>query len=150
MNGSMDGYWPSPWPAEDNGPSRTAASVGAFADWSGESAEVVSRDAHGTTMAILRSPGEVFLHGHHVDDRTTCWVERIDPTTLEMQTRIDDLPGGRRWPGGIAAHADGSLIVAFGRHVHRLTADLELVATRRLPRDRPYNSFVILPDGCLV
>ena len=150
MSGSMDGYWPSPWPAEDNGPSRAAASAGAFADWSGESAEVVSRDAHGTTMAILRSPGEVFLHGHHVDDRTTCWVERIDPTTLEMQARIDDLPGGRRWPGGIAAHADGSLIVAFGRHVHRLTADLEHVATRQLPRDRPYNSFVILPDGCLV
>jgi sugar lactone lactonase YvrE len=150
MNEPMAGYWPSPWPAEDNGPSRQATSAGALSSWSRESAEVVSRDAHGATMIVLRAPGEVFLHGHHVDDRTTCWVERINPTTLETQARIDDLPGGRRWPGGIAAHADGSLIVVFGQHVHRLSADLELVATRQLPRDRPYNSFVVLPDGNLV
>ena len=48
------------------------------------------------------------------------------------------------------AHANGSLYVAFGRHVHRLAPDCSLVASRQLPRDRPYNSFVILPDGHLV
>jgi hypothetical protein len=37
----------------------------------------------------------------------------------------------------------------FGAHAHRLTADLEVLVTARLPRDRPYNSFVSLPDGSL-
>lgn len=37
-----------------------------------------------------------------------------------------------------------------GAHSHRLNPDLEVPVTARLPRDRPYNSFVILPDGCLV
>jgi hypothetical protein len=60
------------------------------------------------------------------------------------------LPGGPVWPGGLAAHANGSLYVVFGEHAHRLDADLQAVVTRRLPRSLPYNSFVVLPDGCLV
>jgi hypothetical protein len=30
-----------------------------------------------------------------------------------------------------------------------LSADLDVIVTRRLPRDKPYNSFVIMPDGHL-
>jgi hypothetical protein len=63
--------------------------------------------------------------------------------------RSPDLPGGPTWPGGLAAHANGSLYVAFGQHVHRLGPDTVPIASRRLPRHRPYNSFVILPDGHL-
>jgi hypothetical protein len=41
--------------------------------------------------------------------------------------------------------------VVFGNHAHRLDgSSLEVLAARRLPRDRPYNSFVVLPDGHLV
>jgi hypothetical protein len=40
--------------------------------------------------------------------------------------------------------------VVFGRHAHRLSAALEVEAVARLPRARPYNSFVVLPDGHLV
>jgi hypothetical protein len=37
-----------------------------------------------------------------------------------------------------------------GNHCHRLSADLEVLAVRRLPAPRPYNSFVVLGDGTLV
>jgi hypothetical protein len=67
-----------------------------------------------------------------------------------MLARSVDLAGGPTWPGGIAAHANGSLHVVFGNHAHRLDADLAVLASRELPRRLPYNSFVILPDGHLV
>lgn len=104
-------------------------------------------------MLIRRAPGEMFLHGHSVGGDSgvqTAWVERIDPVSLEPIVRCEDLAGGPVWPGGIAAHADGSLIVVFGSHAHRLDVGLEVEATVRLPRDRPYNSFIVLPDGHLV
>ena len=110
---------------------------------------VTSRDAIVATMVVLREPGEVYLLCHTGGNDAVAWVERIDPDTLAVIERSPDLPGGKTWPGGVAAHANGSLYVVFGRHVHRLSADLELLASRTLPRDRPYNSFVILPDGHL-
>ena len=45
---------------------------------------------------------------------------------------------------------DGSLVVVFGRHAHRLAPDLAVLASVTLPREAPYNSFVTLPDGHLV
>lgn len=101
-------------------------------------------------MVVLREPGEVFVLCHTGGDEAISWVEQIDPVTLETVRRSPDLPGGPTWPGGLAAHADGSLYVAFGAHLHRLSPSLELLATRRMPRNRPYNSFVVLPDGHLV
>ncbi|HUO70263.1 MAG TPA: hypothetical protein VMU39_05765, partial [Solirubrobacteraceae bacterium] len=53
------------------------------------------------------------------------------------------------WPGGLLAHANGSLYVVFGRWCHRLSPELELLASRRLARPRPYNSLVVLADGTL-
>jgi hypothetical protein len=50
----------------------------------------------------------------------------------------------------VACHANGSLYVTYGTWCHRLDPDLTVRASRRLPRDRPYNSLVILPDGSLV
>jgi hypothetical protein len=102
-------------------------------------------------MVVLREPGEVFLLCHTIGPSCVSWVERIHPETLVCERRSDDLVGGPFWPGGMAAHADGSIYVTFGRHCHRLDADtLEVVATRELPRDRAYNSFVVLPTGHLV
>ena len=147
------GYWPSAWPAEDAGPLRQQVAAGAFAGVETADPHVVSRDAHGATMVVRRDLGEVFLHGHSVGGESsvqTSWVERIDPTTLETLSRVDELPGGSAWPGGIAAHADGSLIVVFGNHAHRLNTNLEVEVSVELPRDRPYNSFVVLPDGHIV
>jgi outer membrane protein assembly factor BamB len=54
------------------------------------------------------------------------------------------------WPGGLGVHDDGSLHVVFGNHAHRLDRELRVLASAPLPRARPYNSFVTLPDGHLV
>jgi hypothetical protein len=85
-----------------------------------------------------------------VGSDTIAWVERVDPITLETLARSVDLTGGPTWPGGIAAHANGSLHVVFGNHAHRLSPELRVLASRELPRRLPYNSFVIVPDGRLV
>jgi hypothetical protein len=77
-------------------------------------------------------------------------VERIDPVTLEPLATSDELAGGPTWPGSLAAHANGSLYVVFGSHAHRLGPDLTVLASRELPRPRPYNGFVVLADGTLV
>ena len=47
-------------------------------------------------------------------------------------------------------HANGSVYTVFGNHAHRLAPDLTPLAGTGLPRPRPYNGFVILPDGHLV
>jgi len=146
------GYWPSRWPAEDGGPRRTQtprSGVGLGVQ-AGESLEVTSRDVPAATMVVLRDPGEAYLLRHTFGDDAVSWVERFDPESLEVIERSPDLPGGPTWPGGVAAHANGSLYIVFGRHAHRLGPDTTPIAARELPRDRPYNSFVVLPDGCLV
>jgi hypothetical protein len=147
------GYWSGPWPGEDGGPRR----LGVPADESpvpvfraGTTIDVVSRTDPLVTMVITRDPGEVFLLRTGMGPDVTCTVERIDPDTLATVVDSGPLAGGPMWPGGVAAHANGSLYVVFGNHAHRLTADLEVVATVELPRRRPYNSFLILPDGTLV
>jgi hypothetical protein len=101
-------------------------------------------------MLVLREPDEVFLLRHTAGPDAIAWVEQIDPHTLEVIARSADLAGGPTWPGGLAAHANGSLHVVFGNHAHRLTPDLRTAAARELPRRRPYNSFVVVPDGHLV
>lgn len=147
--------WPSPWPAEDGGPRRlqVPAAPSALSSWrpeGGVELSVTHREAPGTTMVVLRDPGEVYVLRHGFGDDAPSWVEQIDPETLEVARRSPDLPGGPMWPGGLAAHADGSLHVVFGNHAHRLSAGLEVLAVAELPRPLPYNSFVTLPDGHLV
>jgi hypothetical protein len=112
--------------------------------------EVVSRSAPAATMVVTRAPGELFLLRHTAGEDAICFVERIDPVTLAPLGRSPDLAGGPTWPGSIAAHANGSLYVVFGHHAHRLGPDLVPLAATELPRHRPYNGFVLLPDGHLV
>ena len=149
--------WTGPWPAEDGGPCRTqlAAGLPALRIGPEERLETTAiRDAFGATMVVLRDPGEVYALRHTLGrrplrDPVTAWVERIDPVTLAPLARSQQLAGGPFWPGGLAAHANGSLYVVSGNHCHRLSADLDLLATARLPAGRPYNSFVVLGDGTL-
>jgi sugar lactone lactonase YvrE len=146
------GYWPGRWPAEDGGPARNLAPHGApgLGISSGDRLTVVSRDAPAATMVVLRDPGEAYLLRHTAGPDAISWVERIDPETLAPVERSPDLAGGPTWPGGVGVHANGSLYVVFGNHAHRLAPDTTLIASRTLPRVRPYNSFVVLPDGHLV
>jgi hypothetical protein len=145
------GYWPSPWPGEDGGPRRLQRPLtGDGPALDADHVEVRSRDAIAATMVVLREPGEVFLLRHSLGPDAIAWIERVDPITLETLERSQDLAGGPTWPGGIAAHANGSLHVVFGNHAHRLAPDLTVLASRGLPRRLPYNSFVVVPDGHLV
>jgi hypothetical protein len=147
----------SPWPAEDGGPTRLQAPRGlpGIGLRPGEPLAVTSRDALASTMLVLRGPGELFLlrhslGAHPLDDPVTAWVERVDPVTLAPLAQSPALPAGPFWPGGMAAHANGSLHVVWGRWCHRLSSELELLASRELPRPCPYNSFATLASGALV
>ncbi len=148
----MSDYWPSLWPCEDGGSARrqTPRGRGGLGIGPDDRLEVTHRLAPLATMAVQREPGEVFLLRHSAGDAAFSLVERIDPVTLEPMATSPELPGGPVWPGGLAAHSNGSLYVVFGEHAHRLDDDLRPVAKRRLPRSLPYNSFVVLPDGSLV
>lgn len=149
--------WPGPWPAEDGGPSRTQAAArlaGLGLASGGRLRTAAVRDAPGTTMVVLRDPGEVFALRHTLGrrplaDPAVTWVERLDPATLEPVLRSPDLGSGPFWPGGMAAHGNGSLHVVAGNRAHRLSPELEVLASAELPAPRPYNSFVILADGTL-
>jgi hypothetical protein len=151
------GYWPSPWPSEDGAPNRLQSlphTIGLDIR-AGEKLQVVKRDLIAATMIVLRGRGEVYLLRHTLFRKfislpTTAKVERLDPESLAVISSSQELAGGPFWPGGLAAHANGSLYVVYGNWCHRLDADCTLLCSRRLPQPRPYNSFLILPDGTLV
>lgn len=146
----MSGYWPSTWPAEDGGPRRLQVVVDGALDVGTDTLVAQPRPVLGATMLVQRDVGQLYLQGAIIGPDSTAWVERIDPRTLEPIERVDDLPAGPWWPGGILAHANGDLYVTQGRWCHRLGPDLSVRAARELPRDRPYNSLLALPDGTLV
>jgi hypothetical protein len=153
----VNGYWPSPWPAEDGGPARLATPVQGpgFSIASGERLAVTTRNTLMSTMTVLGDPGEVYLLTHsalraRIGLPTASRVERIDPVTLKMVDRSPRLPGGPMWPGGMAVHANGDVYVVYGRWAHRLDRRCALKASLRLPHDLAYNSFVVLDNGLIV
>lgn len=141
------------WPAEDGGPRRLQAAPGVFDGLTeavaADAVSVTSREALGASMLVSGPDGAAYLMGNAFGG-DTAWVESVDPVTLEVLDRVEGLPGGPAWPGGIAVQPDGSLVVVFGRHGHRLAPDLTVVSSVSFDRDRPHNSFVTLPDGHLV
>lgn len=135
------------WPSEDAGPARLQAARGRAPR--GELA-AVRHDLPGAHMVVVGEPGEVYVYGSTFGAGSVAWVHQLDPETLETVRQVDRLAGGPWWPGGVACHRNGSIHVVHGRWAHQLSPDLEVEAARELPRDRPYNSFVTLPDGRLV
>ncbi len=153
------GYWPRPWTCEDGGPRRWGSAIGltGLGIQPGERLEVAAvHDAFATDALVRREPGELYALRHDIPLRgvqstpVEGWVELLDPETLEVVASTPRLPGGAYWPGGIAAHANGDLHMVFGRWAHRLSAELEVLASHRLPVPRPHNSFVVLNGGELV
>lgn len=154
------GYWPRPWTCEDGGPRRWGAPRGEDGPGIGpdERLEVVAaRDAFATDALVRREPGELFALRNDLGARgggplapVECRVERLDAETLAPVSSSPRLPAGTWWPGGIAAHANGDLYAVSGVWAHRLGADLDVLASHRLPADRPHNSFVLLDGGELV
>ncbi len=153
------GYWPQPWTCEDGSPRRWGSATGqsGLAIQPGERLEVAAvHDAFATDLLIRREPGELYALRHGIplsgiqSTPVEGWVEQLDPDTLGVVRSSPRLPGGAWWPGGIGAHANGDIYMVFGRWAHRLTADLEVLASHRLPVPKPHNSFVILDGGELV
>jgi hypothetical protein len=138
------------WRSEDGGPQRRQLAPGGLRLRPGDALAVTTRVAPVTTMVVGGAGGELYLLRHTPGEPATALVERIDPVTLEPLASSPELAAGPVWPGGLGVHPDGALHVVFGEHAHRLGADLQVVASRRLPRARPYNSFVLLGDGHLV
>lgn len=151
-------YWPRPWTCEDGGPRRWGcAGTPGLGIGPGEALRVAAaRDAFATDVLLRREPGELYALRHGIPLRgeqsapVDGWVERLDPLTLEVVAETPRLPAGSWWPGGLAAHANGDIHMVLGRWAHRLTPDLDLLASHRLPVPRPHNSFVILDGGELV
>jgi len=152
-------YWPQPWTCEDGGPRRWGVAEGqtGLGICAGERLAVAAlRQAFATDALIRREPGELYALRHDVPLRgpqstpVEAWVERLDPTDLNVTAATPRLPGGPYWPGGIAAHASGDLHMVFGRWAHRLSPELDVLASHRLPVPRPHNSFVVLDGGELV
>ncbi len=153
------GYWPRPWTCEDGGPTRTGCAVGqrGLGIRAGERLEVAAvHDAFATAALVRREPGELYALRHDVPRRgalstpVEAWVERLDPKSLSVTASTPRLPGGALWPGGIAAHSNGDLHMIFGCWAHRLSPGLDVLASYRLPVERPHNSFVVLDGGELV
>ena len=139
------------WSTEDGGPRRLQWVDGArLAIAAGETLQVTSRSMMVVTMVVVASPDDVFVLCHTGGDGAVSWVERVHPETIETLATSEHLAGGPAWPGGTAVHPNGGIYVVFGNHAHRLNRSLQVVASRELPRIRPYNSFVVLPDGHLV
>jgi hypothetical protein len=152
-------YWPQPWTCEDGGPRWWGCAEGlqGLDIRLGERLSVAAwSDSFGVDVLARRDPGELYALRHDMparrplDTPVDAWVERLDPSSLEVVASSPRLPGGRYWPGGIAAHTSGDLHMVFGAWAHRLTPELELLASHRLPVDRPHNSFVVLDGGELV
>jgi sugar lactone lactonase YvrE len=152
------GYYPSPWSGEDGGPQRLQAVAGLKGLDIQPGEELVQRASRRITtgnMVVLRDPGEVYLM--HVDTlrgrigmSCSSHVEKLDPQTLKPIAQSPALPGGKWWPGGFCVHRNGDLYVTFGRYMHRLDPDCQLVNSYRLPQDLPYNSHVVLDNGFII
>jgi hypothetical protein len=156
-----EGYFHSPWPAEDGGPQRLQTAIagrGAAAGLAlqpGEHLQCVKRNTLMSTMTVLGAPGEVYLMQHsalraQIGLPTTACVEKIDPISLKTIARSPRLVGGPMWPGGMAVHANGDLYLVYGRYLHRLSRDCKPLAQLQLPINAAYNSFVILDNGLIV
>jgi len=139
------------WRFEDGGPRRGQTVPGGLGA-RGRALSALTRTAPVTTMVVGDERGRIFLLRHTAGDGAVSFVERIDPATLDPIERSPDLPGGPVWPGGLGVLDGGRIAVVFGCHAHLLDPDdgLAVVAACSLPRDRPYNSFVVLGDGHLV
>ena len=154
---TASGYYASPWPSEDAGPARLQTphlSYG-FNLQKHEALTCTAKRTLLSTMTVLGDPGEVFLLTHsalraHIGLATTAQVSLIDPITLETRLHSPRLPGGPMWPGGMAVHANGHLIVVYGQYAHQLNRQCELLRSYKLPVAEAYNSFVVLANGKVV
>ena len=154
---ALSGYFDSPWPCEDAGPNRLQTLQGnqGLNIQAHEKLQSTSRRTHLSTMTVLGGPGEVYLLTHsvlasHFGFATSAQVALIDPISLATRVQSPRLSGGPMWPGGMAVLSNSHVLVVYGRHAHLLNRQCELMTSKQLPLNEPYNSFVVLANGLVV
>ncbi len=157
---SDSGYFNSPWPGEDGGARRLQipSNIYGLNIGTNDKLHVIRRRLWWDfgNMIVLGEKGKVYLmRANYLQKRylglpSSSIVELIDPDTLEVIKKSPRLKGGPMWPGGFAVHKNGKIYVVYGRYCHCLDGDCRLLKSTRLPRNNPYNSFVILDNGYLV
>ncbi len=162
---TLDGYYPSTWPAECGGPRRQklVGSPGPKVEPGERLLSTLRQTGGWSVMLVQRGEGELYVQGgagllpgdfppvYRREGETAGWLERVDPITLETLARSPELPsGGHLWCGAVVVHENGDLYVVNGRYCHRLDPDCRVVAEHELPVDAPYNGLLILSDGNLI
>jgi len=152
--GSLPGYYPSPWPVECGGNRRQKAAAGAL--FAGNRAAKVTtvRNGRWNVMMIRRAAGELFLGGTlpaFTGPAPFGWLQRLDPGDLSV---IEESPpllcGDHVWCGAIAAHENGDIYKVNGSYLHRLDRNCQIVTERKLPIDQAHNGLLILSDGSII
>jgi len=152
------GYAASGWPAEDGGAARLqvpGAEPGLRLGPSDRLGVLAERRVSGIQMIVRGADESLYalrsvLGRRVMKDPAKVVLERLDPLSLQPLASSPELPAGPWWAGGIAAVADGGIVAVSGRYIHRVNAQtMQLEASRELPVNAPYNSFVALPDGTL-
>ena len=121
-----------------------------------ESLAITSRQfpAGRWVIATLDVGERLFVFGCSVPgqpDISFGWIEEIDPHTLEtINTSPELATGGHNWCGGASVLEDGTIITGFGRFIHKLNLDLELIAELELPVDQGHNGVLRFSDGMMV
>ncbi len=157
---NKSGYFNSPWPGEDGSAQRlqVPSNLSGLDIGAAEKPQVTKRKFWWDfgNLVVLREKGQVYLlRANYLRHRylrlpSSSVLERIHPETLEVIQKSPRLKGGPMWPGGLAVHRNGKIYVVYGRYCHCLDADCNLLKSFKLPRNAPYNSFVILDNGYLV
>lgn len=151
----IKGYYDSPWPAECGGPRRQKIprSPGLNIKEGEHLSQKTRENGEWNVMMVLRDPGEVFLMGNnHINSvEKYGFLEKIDPYSLECISRSPNLPsGGHTWCGGVVVHENGYLYLNNGNYCYKLDSDCHVIASKKLPQNSAYNSFLIMKDGNLV
>ena len=105
-------------------------------------------------IATLDVDDRLFVYGCSVPGQPNAsfgWVEEIDPVTLETINISPKLAtGGHNWCGGASVLEGGTIITGFGRCIHKLNFDLQLIGELELPIDQGHNGVLRLSDGMMV
>ena len=141
---------PVTWTHEDGGPNRRQITPGGLGLEAGASLDVDVRTAPVTTMAVAGAE-HLFLLRHEPGHVPPVLRRTAGPTiprrarTVARPRRRSDVARRARCRRRRRRCTSCSATTRTGS-----TTDLQVAARRTLPRDRPYNSFVPLPDGHLV
>lgn len=148
------GYFPGRFSAEaaDGARSNIAATRG-LGVLPGDQLALSSRSNDRWNLSMVWRHDELFLFSTSLPGTPQPFarVDRIDPVSLEtLQSSAELANGGHIWEGGCLVHRNGDIYVVSGCFLHRLNAELAVVASMEMSTARPYDSLLSMDDGRLI